>query len=244
MDDIKYTQNEDGSRSFNFTLTSEQLSKDQFLNNMKDGADLFKSWESQKSMIGKNNLPSQDATAEDWAKVYEKIRPADGKYGLEDEKLEKFANENGLNKYQAKNLSDMVKGLTTLPETETDPKELGKMLSGLWGDKVNEKVERINALMKNAWSEEQDKNFNGLSNSQKVAMSTLIDAILDKFGVKGADFTVGTGGSNPNPNKADREGYLKERAEIASQGRTINEFEERALRKKYNIGYIDVSKII
>ena len=56
----EYTQNEDGSRSYTITLTAEQLASDQFLNDMKNGDALFKSWESQKSMIGKNTIPNAE----------------------------------------------------------------------------------------------------------------------------------------------------------------------------------------
>lgn len=238
--DLKYTQNDDGSRSFTLTLTQEQLNSDQFLNNMKDGGDLLKSWESQKSMIGRNNIPNADATEEEWAKVYEKARPADGKYGLGNETLEKFANENGLNKHQATKLATYVKDLTAVPEEETSDESLAKKLNDAFGEKMPEKVSLINAVMKESWTEEEDNAFNGLQNSTKVLFATLLDKALSKYAVKGADFRVGNGGNAPVAGKPDRDGYNAARMEYAKSGRTMTDVEERQLREKHGIGYIDV----
>ena len=55
-----------------------------------------------------------------------KARPADGKYGLDNENLEKFANENGLNKHQATKLATYVKDLTAVPAEETSQEALGE----------------------------------------------------------------------------------------------------------------------
>lgn len=239
-EDVKYTQNDDGSRSFTLTLTQDQLNSDQFLNNMKDGGDLLKSWESQKSMIGRNNIPNSEATEEEWAKVYEKARPADGKYGLENEQLEKFANENGLNKHQASKLATYVKDLTAVPEEETSQEALAKKLTDAFGEKMGEKVSLINTIMKESWTEEEDNSFNELPNSQKVLFATLLDKALSKYAVKGADFRIGTGGNAPTAGKADRAGYEAERLEYAKAGKSLTDIEERKLRDKYGIKYIDV----
>ena len=110
----EYTQNEDGSRSYTITLTAEQLASDQFLNDMKSGDALFKSWESQKSMIGKNTIPNADAGADAWASVYEKTRPANG-YGLENADMEKLFSDNGLNKHQARIWLNRIYHLTKVP---------------------------------------------------------------------------------------------------------------------------------
>lgn len=239
-EDLKYIQNDDGSRSFTLTLTQDQLNSDQFLNNMKDGGDLLKSWESQKSMIGRNNIPNAEATEEEWAKVYEKARPADGKYGLDNENLEKFANENGLNKHQAAKLATYVKDLTAVPAEETSQEALATKLTAAFGEKMAEKVTLINAVMKESWSEEEDNAFNELPNSQKVLFATLLDKALEKYAVKGADFKVGTGGIAPTVGKADRAGYEAERLEIAKAGKNLTDIEDRKLREKYGIKYIDV----
>lgn len=239
-EDVKYTQNDDGSRSFTLTLTQDQLNSDQFLNNMKDGGDLLKSWESQKSMIGRNNIPNAEATEEEWAKVYEKARPADGKYGLDNENLEKFANENGLNKHQAAKLATYVKDLTAVPAEETSQEALATKLTAALGEKMPEKVTLINAVMQECWTEEEDNAFNEMPNSKKVLVAKLIDNILSKYSVKGADFKVGTGGIAPTAGKADRSGYEAERLEIAKAGKNLTDIEDRKLREKYGIKYIDV----
>lgn len=236
--DKDYTQNDDGSRSYTFTLTAEQLASDQFLNNMKTGADLFKSWDSQKSMIGKNTIPGADASAEAWKPIYDKIRPADGKYGLDDEKLEKFASENGLNKYQAANIAGYIKDLTTEPAELHDANKLGEMCNAKWGDKAGERVSLINAVMTNAFSDEMNTEFDSLTNQQKMQVVTAIDAILNKFGVKTADFTIGKGGT-PSTTTRDRAGYEKEKREMIEKGH-FTDLDDKALRNKYHVGYIDI----
>lgn len=240
-DDVKYTQNDDGSRSFTLTLTSEQLAKDQFLNNMKDGADLFKSWENQKSLIGKNSIPGADASESDWQKVYDKARPANG-YGL-DENLEKFANDNGLNKYQAAKFAEYINGLTAPDPNDTGATNLMERLNKEWGDKTAEKVAGVNAVMKQSWSEEENKAFENLPNSMQVSIAKAIDGVLSTFGVKGADFQIGKGGTPATPVQPDRAGYDKERRELMKNG-NYTDLDDKALRRKYNIGYIDITKFM
>lgn len=235
--DKDYTQNDDGSRSYSFTLTAEQLASDQFLNNMKTGADLFKSWDSQKSMIGKNTIPGADAAAEAWNPIYDKIRPANG-YGLNDEKLEKVASDNGLNKYQAANIASYIKELTAEPADVHDPNKLGEMCVAEWKDKAGEKISLINAVMKNAFSEEMDKSFSARDNETQMFVAKAIDAVLEKFGVKNADFTIGKGGT-PATTTRDRAGYEKEKREMIEKGH-FTDLDDKALRNKYNIGYIDI----
>ena len=241
MDDIKYTQNDDGSRSFTLTLSADQLSKDQFLGNMKDGADLFKSWESQKSMIGKNSIPNADASEADWQKIYEKARPANG-YGL-DEKLEKFAHDNGLNKYQAAKFAEYVNGLTAPDPNDTGATNLMERLTKEWGDKTAEKVTGVNAVMQKTWSEEENKAFESLPNSMQVSIAKAIDSMLSAFGVKGADFQVGKGGTPAATIKSDRSGYDTERRTLIEKGQ-YTDLADKELRKKYNVGYIDITKFM
>lgn len=241
MDDIKYTQNDDGSRSFTLTLSAEQLSKDQFLGNMKDGADLFKSWENQKSMIGKNSIPNADASESDWQKIYEKARPANG-YGL-DEKLEKFASDNGLNKYQAAKFAEYVNGLTAPDPNDTGATNLMERLTKEWGDKTAEKVAGVNAVMQKTWTEDENKAFESLPNSMQVSVAKAIDSMLSAFGVKGADFQVGKGGAPASSAKPDRDGYNKERRELLEKGQ-YSDLADKELRKKYNVGYIDITKFM
>ena len=240
-DNVKYTQNDDGSRSFTLTLTSEQLAKDQFLGNMKDGADLFKSWENQKSMIGKNSIPNADAPESDWQKIYEKARPANG-YGL-DEKLEKFASDNGLNKYQATKFAEYVNGLTAPDPNDTGATNLMERLTKEWGEKTAEKVAGVNAVMKQTWTEEENKAFESLPNSMQVSIAKAIDSVLSAFGVKGADFQVGKGGTPATAPASDRAGYDKERREMMEKGQ-FTDMMDKALRKKYNVGYIDIKKFM
>ena len=190
-DEIKYTQDETGARTFSFTLTPEQLASDQFLGDIKDGADLIKSWESQKSMIGAKMIPSENATDAEWAKYYEKTRPSDGKYGLEDESLEKFASDNGLTKKQAAAVAARIKEVTTLGEDEIGAEALDKQLSAAFGEKVGEVVAQVNEVMKLSWSEEENKSFEKLPNSMQVLVAKGFKAVLDKFGVKAADFRHG-----------------------------------------------------
>lgn len=232
----EYTQNEDGSRSYTLTLTADQLASDQFLSNMKTGADLFKSWESQKSMIGKNTIPNADAGADAWASVYEKTRAANG-YGLDNPDMEKLFFDNGLNKFQAAAIADYVKNLTAEDPKLHDDGELAKMFSGKFGDKAGETIARVNGVL-NTMGEEWNKSFDSADNNFKLQMSEVILAMLDKFGVKPADFTVGKGGAPANPTH-DRAGYEKEKREMIEKG-SFTDLDDRALRQKYNVPFIDI----
>lgn len=241
MEEQQYVQNDDGSRSYTFTLTQEQLNADNFLNQMKTGADLLTSWSNQKKMIGQKNLPSADSPEEDWQRVYEKARPSD--YELDDENLKKFASDNGLNKYQAKRLAEYITKATTVPPEAKDEKELAKLISSQWGEKTNEKIQLFNAVMEKAWSKEQNEAFDNMTNAEKMAQLKIMDSLLSAFGVKGADFQIGKGGTAPAQKQRDWEGYEKEKAERIKNG-IFTDKDDRALRQKHNIGYIDIQSII
>lgn len=232
----EYTQNEDGSRSYTITLTAEQLASDQFLNDMKNGDALFKSWESQKSMIGKNTIPNADAGADAWASVYEKTRPANG-YGLENADMEKLFSDNGLNKHQANAISNYITEQLKGDPKAHDDAELAKMFSSKFGEKAGENIARINTVLE-TMGEEWNKNFDSADNNFKMQMSEVILSMLDKFGVKPADFTVGKGGTPANPTH-DRAGYEKEKREMIEKGQ-FTDLDDRALRQKYGVSYIDI----
>lgn len=235
----EYTQNEDGSRSYSITLTKEQLSSDPFLENMKTGGDLLKSWESQKSMIGKNAIPNADANPEAWANVYEKARPTNG-YGLENEDMEKLFNDNGLNKHQATAIANFFKEQTKENPLLHDENELAKMFSSKFGDKTGETVARVNTVLE-AMGEDWNKSFDSADNNFKFQMSEVILNLLDKFGVKPADFTVGKGGTPATPTH-DRDGYEKEKREMIEKGR-FTDLDDIALRKKYGVNFIDITQM-
>lgn len=242
-DDVKYTQNDDGSRSYNFTLTQEQIAGDQFLGAMKDGADLLKSWQNQKGLIGAKSIPNADAPEDDWKRIYEKARPADGKYGLTDETLEKFASDNGLNKYQAGRFAEFVAKMKEPDPNNTGSENLAQRLNAEWGEKTGEKVTMINALMKQAWSETENQEFEKLPNSVQVMVAKALDSALAKFGVKGADFQIGIGAQPAGAPKRDWDGYEKEKREMMKDG-NFSDLQDKALRQKYNIGYINLANAI
>lgn len=236
----EYTQNDDGSRSYTITLTAEQLASDPFLNDMKNGDDLFKSWESQKSMIGKNTIPNADAGADAWASVYEKTRPAGG-YGLDNADMEKLFSDNGLNKHQAAAISSYITEQLKEDPKAHDDAELAKLFSGKFGEKAGETIARVNSVL-GTMGEEWNKVFDSADNNFKLQMSEVILAMLDKFGVKAADFTVGKGGTPATPTH-DRAGYEKEKREMMEKG-SYTDLDDRALRQKYNVPFIDIKTML
>jgi hypothetical protein len=235
-DDTQYVQGDDGSRTFTISVPAETLQSDEFLNNMKSGEDLMKSWTNQKSMIGKNSIPDEKSTDEVWNKFYEKTRPTSG-YGTGDESIDKLLYDNGLTAKQGLGISSFIKEMKTIPESETNGTQIKSWIESIGADKAG----AVDAVINETLSKEEQDIFK--KDSEKVAVLKIAQKIVEKFGVKPADFQVGKGGTPATLNKSDREGYNREKSDIIKSGRMFTDLDDRVLRQKYGVTYINIAAL-
>lgn len=212
--------------------------------NIKSYDDLWKMNANAQSLIGRKTIgiPSDKSTPEEWQSFFEKVRPEKAEeYGLEldgDDKAfyEKLFFDNGISTKQAKGIMGayqerMQQALAGLTSEEGFRQEM----QGRFGDKYEDKVKSLSALIAREASDADKKVLEAMPNNVLGIMYGIINSIKTRYAVNDSD--TGKSGGNPvAPGVPDYAGYCKE-VEVLNR-RPHSTADIDALRHKYNIPMI------
>lgn len=212
--------------------------------NIKSYDDLWKMNANAQSLIGRKTIgiPSDKSTPEEWQSFFEKVRPEKAEeYGLEldgDDKAfyEKLFFDNGISTKQAKGIMGayqerMQQALAGLTSEEGFRQEM----QGRFGDKYEDKVKSLSALISREASDADKKVLEAMPNNVLGIMYGIINSIKTRYAVNDSD--TGKSGGNPvAPGVPDYAGYCKEVETLNRRPHSTADID--ALRHKYNIPII------
>lgn len=176
------------------------------------------------------------------AKLFEKVRPEKAEeYGLEldgDDKAfyEKLFFDNGISTKQAKGIMGayqerMQQALAGLTSEEGFRQEM----QGRFGDKYEDTVKSLSALIAREASDADKKVLEAMPNNVLGIMYGIINSIKTRYAVNDSD--TGKSGGNPvAPGVPDYDGYCKEVEALNRRPHSMADID--ALRHKYNIPMI------
>lgn len=211
--------------------------------NIKSYDDLWKMNANAQSLIGRKTIgiPSDKSTPEEWQSFFEKVRPEKAEeYGLEldgDDKAfyEKLFFDNGISTKQAKGIMGayqerMQQALAGLTSEEGFRQEM----QGRFGDKYEDTVKSLSALIAREASDADKKVLNAMPNNVLGIMYGIINSIKTRYAVNDSD-AAKSGGSAAS-GVPDYAGYCKEVEALNRRPHSTADI--AALKSKYNIPII------
>lgn len=205
----------------------EGLRENPSLQNIKDINNLAKVYVDTKSKVGSMiSIPGEEATQEDWGKIFDKLGRPETADGYEvslgedapdevQETISQFkakAHEFGLSKAQAENMfkwyNETEQALSGKTQEAYNAKlaEAKESLQKEWGDKFEEKMNQANAAATH-YGLLQELGETGLINSPKIAK------ILADIGANLSEDQIKGNGSVNNDLKTEYEKFMAENGE-------------------------------
>lgn len=170
--------------------------------NINSAEDLFKQFENAQGLIGKSvQIPGEDASSEDWGKVYNKLgRPekvedyglnladtADAALKEQASLLSKIFYDNGLSKKQAARLLEGVQGMTKAQADKMAQDQTAKdatfndLLKKTFGDKEDETKKVTRGLLEKFTPKELQDKLKDMPSEQLTILAAVLKGVSDTY---------------------------------------------------------------